>query len=143
MHDGSTLSKPSKVSPTSEAKGLGGDRPARRECQQPRTAPSANRAVHFVAVEQGRATAPPGGEPFRRHRHDAVEVAARERRVRRRSSHELEQFSFSVLAAGALGNYLLRQHVERRILVNDRDELAAPECTEQRRALDQVVASHR
>ena len=47
------------------------------------------------------------------------------------------------LAAGQFRRYLLRQHVERRIVGDDAIEIAAAHRAEQGRALDEVVARHR
>ena len=70
----------------------------------------------------------------------AVEVLARQCRVRPGAAHQREQLVLAVLAAGDLGDDLLRQHVERRGRHAQRIEFAAAHAVEQGGAFDQFVA---
>ena len=120
-----------------------GDRAARGLREQPRAAAAAHQAVDFVAMDQRGAAAAPRREAVRRHREHGVEVASLEVAIRPRAAHEREQLVFGVLAAARFGDDLLREHVQRRIVRDDRVQFAAPDGPEQRRALDQIVARRR
>ncbi len=82
-------------------------------------------------------------KPFRHHRHRGVEGGAVEIPVRLGATDQREQVVFRVLGARRLGDDLLRQHVERRILRDDRVEPSTADGAQQRQRFDQVVARHR
>ena len=68
---------------------------------------------------------------------------ARQVAIRPRAAHEREQLVLRVIAARGLGDDLLREHVERRVVHDDAIELAALHGAQQRRAFDQIVARDR
>ncbi len=94
-------------------------------------------------MRQRGATAAPCREPVRRHLQDRVEVLAREPAIRPCPLHHRIQLVVAVLATGGLRDDLLGQHVERRVVLDDRVELAAPDAAEQRRAFHQIVPRDR
>ena len=79
-----------------------------------RGAAAAQRAVDAVAMQQRAAAADARRRAFAQHLDDVVVVFARERGERRRGAHQVEERVLVPLAAGALGDDLLRQDVERR-----------------------------
>src|SRR5262245_9149183 len=82
-------------------------------------------------------------EPFAHHGDDRVEVGTRQISIRPCTSDEREELIFGVLTARGLCGDLLREDVERRVLSNDRIEIAAPRRAQQRRRLDEIVERHR
>ena len=76
----------------------------------------------------------------REHREHLVVVLAREVAIRSGAAHEVEQLVLVPLARGALGDDLLRQHVERGDRLHDLVEAARADRPRQRRALHQLVA---
>lgn len=97
--------------------------------------------VHGVAVQIRAAPPAPGAEALGEHVHHGVELRARERAIGPGPATEREQPVFVPLAAGHLGDDLLRQHVERLVRDDEPVELAAAHGVEQRRALHQLVAA--
>jgi hypothetical protein len=65
------------------------------------------------------APAAAGVESFRYHADDRVEVRARKVSVGPRSLDEREEFIFAVFATRRFGDELLRQYIERSIVVHD------------------------
>ena len=119
------------------------DRAAGRLRQQPRAAPAAHHAVHLVAMQQRRAPAPSRAEAVGGHGDHGIEIAARESAIGRSAADQVEERGLVVLGARTLRDHLLREHVERRVVLDDGVELAAADRAEQRRAFDQIVARHR
>ena len=94
-------------------------------------------------MNQRRSPALARREAFGGHLDDRVEIAPREIAIGPRAAHQREQLVFAVVAARGLGDDLLRQHVERRVVRDDQIELAAPARAQQGEAFDQVVARRR
>ena len=121
-----------------------GDRAAGGERGEARAAPALDDAVDGVVVHERAVAAAARAVAFGEH-------AARARRTRRacRSrygqarAHQREQLVLVPLARRDFGHDLLRQHVEGLAGHAQPVELAAPHRSEQRRALDQVVARQR
>ena len=94
--------------------------------EQPRAAPAAHRAVDLVAMDQRRAAAAPRREALGRHarrpRRNPRAASSRYGQARR---DQREELVLGVFAARRLGDDLLRQHVERRVVRDDGVELAA------------------
>ena len=86
------------------------------------------------------ALAEAGGEALRQHLQQAIELRARQRRIRPRPPHQREQVVLVPLARRNLGHDLLRQHVARRRRHDQRVQLAAAHRIQQRRAFHQLVA---
>ena len=120
-----------------------GDGAARRLGEQPRATASANGGVDLVAVHQGRAAAAAGGKALGRHLQHAVERRAIEVAIGPRARHQREEIVFRAVAACGLGDDLLRQHVERRVVRDDGVEQAGPDRAQERRAFHEIVARHR
>ena len=120
-----------------------GDGAARGERRQPGGSAREQASLHFVAVDERGAPAAACGEAAGQHADDRVEVGAREVAVRPGATDQREQIVLAPLVAGGLGDQLLRQHVERRVVGDQAIQLAVADGTEQRHALDQVVARHR
>ena len=107
-----------------------------RDPRRPRTVPFTSSRWSSAARRPRRVE-----NPSAAMRDDRVEVRARQRRdTAQARAHQLEELVLGVFAARALRDDLLRQHVERRVLMDDGVELAAADRAQQRRALDQVVA---
>jgi hypothetical protein len=87
--------------------------------------------------------AAPGRKPLRNHGERRVERGSFERAIRPRPAHECEELVFAVLPARRLGDDLLRQHIERRVVRDDAIELAAADSSKKGERFDQVVARHR
>ena len=102
--------------------------------------PAAQDAVDRVAMDQRAAPADPGGEPFRQHADDGVELLARQIAVGPGAPQAVEQLRLLPVLRRDLGDDLLGQHVERLFGNGQPVELAAPDAVEQRRAFDQIVA---
>ena len=119
------------------------DGASRRLREQPRATASAHGAVDLVAVEQGRATAATRREAVGRHSQDAVERLAIEGPVRPRPFHQREELVFRIVAARRLGDDLLRQHVERRVVRDDGVEHAGLNRAQKCRAFHEIVARYR
>ena len=121
-----------------------GDRAAARQRGQPRAAPAAQQMVDPVVMNQRAAPAAPCGEPLGQHRHNRVEILARQLPV---GPGAAEQRVKLVLAA-TLGRRLRRRSAApaRRAAArgsSSRVELASSHAVEQRRAFDQIVARQR
>ena len=84
-----------------------------------------------------------GGESVRGHLHDGVEVFARQIAIGPGAAHDREQLVLGIVAARGLGDDLLRQDVERRVVHDDAIELAAAHRAQERRAFDEVIARDR
>ena len=78
-----------------------------------------------------------------RHANNGVEIRPVEAAIRPRPSDEVVQLLLATLAARRLGDDLLRQHVDRRIVLDDGVEVATTDRPQQRRALDEVVPRDR
>ena len=120
-----------------------GDGSARRLREQSCASPAANSSVHLIAMQKRGTPASSCRESLGGHRHDGIEIGALEGAVRPRPARQLEEIRLRVPASitgSGLGHDLLRQHVQRRVVLNDCIELAAPNRAEERRALHQVVA---
>ena len=87
-----------------------------REPRRPRTVPCTS-SRWIIALRRPRSAR----DAFRRHRHDRIEVRPRERAVRPGAADQLEQLVLGVLHARRFRDDLLRQHVERRVVRDDRD----------------------
>jgi hypothetical protein len=116
---------------------------ARRNRETAGAAPAAQAAVDLVAMQQRAAPAAFGREPFRRHPHDGVELAARQRSIGPRALRQGKEIVLGVVLARGFGNDLLRQHVERGVVRHNRVQLAAPHRSQERRALDEIVPRYR
>jgi hypothetical protein len=79
-------------------------------------------------------------EPFRRHGHDGVEVAAIQIAEWPGVSRDREQLVFRVLLARCFRHDLLREDVERRVVGNDTVQIARTNRMNQRGALHEIVA---
>ena len=117
-----------------------GDRAAVLDCDHARGAAGAQHAGDAIAVQQRLRSARALADAAREHREHLVVVLALEVAVRRGATHEVEQLVLAPLARGALGDDLLRQHVERRDRLHDLVEAARADRPRQRRALHQLVA---
>ena len=96
--------------------------------------------LHLVTVNE-RTTAPaPGGEALGEHGDDRVELRSSERTVRPRPSHQCKELVLGVLTARGFGDDLLSEHVARSIVRHDAVQLAAPDRSDERDALDEIVA---
>ena len=102
------------------------DGAARGLGEQPGAAAAAHHAVDLVAVQQRGATAAAGGEAVGRpSRSTASNDARSSAAVRPGARHQREQLVLPPVLAGALGDDLLGQHVERSVVADDGVELAA------------------
>ena len=117
-----------------------GDRAAALERRHARASPSAQHAVDAIAMEVGVRAPASGGDAFAEHLDDLVEVAAAQRRVGRGLSHQGVQVVLAPGLAGALGDDLLREDVERRHRRVDTVQPAGADGANQRGALDQLIA---
>src|SRR5262249_22676053 len=113
-----------------------GDRAAAGDRRQARAPRRAQDPMDTVDVQQ-RAAA------LRVERDERVEVRARELTVRARARQSLEELVRAPRLARALGEDLLREHVERGPRRRRAVELAAAQRAEERRALDELVLRER
>ena len=74
---------------------------------------------------------------------DRVERGPFELRGTATPAHQREQFVLGAIAAGAFRDDLLGEDVERRVVLHDRVQVAAPHRAQQGQRLDQIVARHR
>jgi hypothetical protein len=72
-----------------------------------------------------------------------VEILPRQIAVRPRAAYQFKQLVLAIIGARGLGDDLLREHVEWRIVRDDAIELAATHFAHQRRAFDEVIARDR
>jgi hypothetical protein len=99
--------------------------------------------VHLIAMQKRGTSASSCRESLGGHRHDGIEIGALEGAVRPRPPRQGEEIGLRVPASitgGGLRHDLLRQHVQRRVVLNDCVELAPPNGAEERCAFHQVVA---
>ena len=108
-----------------------------------RAAPPADPGVDLIAMDERAPPAAPGRESVGSHRENRVEVSPRQVAVGPGPADQRVQLILGVFAARRLGDELLRQHVERRVVLHDAIELAGAHRSKQRGALDEVVARHR
>ena len=99
--------------------------------------------MNFVAVDQRAAPAALGGEAVGEHGHHGVELRARERPIGPRPPDEGEQLVFRVLATRGFGDDLLSKHIARRVVRHDAIQLSSPNRSDERHALDKIVARGR
>src|SRR5215475_14084806 len=83
------------------------------------------------------------GESFGHHGERAIEFVAIDGAVRPRAPDEREQLVFTVVGTRSFGHDLLRELVERGLVLQHAIEIAASDSTEKRDRLDEVVARHR
>ena len=88
------------------------------------------------------ASSAPRGETVSDHFHNGVEIGSCQPAIRPCPAHEREQLIFGIVGARRLGDDLLCQHVERRLVRHDAIELAASHRAQQRRAFDEIVARY-
>ena len=74
------------------------------------------------------------------HADDGVEARSRQVPIRPGAPDQRVELVLAIIAARRLGDDLLRQHVERRVVRDDAIEPAATDNAQERRALDQIVA---
>src|ERR1019366_1405432 len=101
------------------------------------------RAVDPIAVKERAAPAEAGRRALGQTRDHLVEGGPPPAGGRRGLAHEVEEAVFGPLARRALGDDLLREHVERRDGRLDSIEPAAGHGAHQGRALDELVARRR
>ena len=106
-------------------------------------ATAAQHAVDAVAVEQRRRASRAFADALRQHLDDVVEVVAREVAERPGAADEVVEVVLGPVLAGALGDDLLREDVERRDRLHDAVETARAHGADERGALDQLVAAGR
>src|SRR5579883_567254 len=117
-----------------------GDGAAARDSGQPRAAAGSQPSVDAVVVQERAAAPARGRDAVGQHRNHLVEIPALEVFIAEGAPHrrvELVDFPF-VLRARRYD--LLRENVERRARYGDRIELGAPNCANERRRLEQLVA---
>ena len=123
--------------------GVVGDGAAARHRGEPRAPAPAQPAVHAVAVHVGGAPSLARGDAAGERLQHLLVPVERQVAVRVRPAHQLVQDVLAPLAGAALGDDLLRQHVERPVGNEEPVEVAALEPADHRHALDQLVARQR
>ena len=93
--------------------GIVRDCAARGQRGDPRPAPAADHAVDRVVVNEGAAPAAAGTEPLGQHFDDRGEIFAWQLAVRPGAPHQREEVVLAPFLRRALGDDLLRQHIER------------------------------
>ncbi len=94
-------------------------------------------------MQERSALAAPSGDAVRHQPQDFVEALARQAGIRCRATHQVEQASFVPFFGRAFGDDLLCQHVERRYRHVQHVEPPGVHRSQERRALDQLVARER
>ena len=115
------------------------NRAARRDRQHAHAAAGMQPAVHLVAVKECGPASAIGREPVSGHGHDGIEGRASEIAERPGPPDEVEQFVVSVGPGGGLSDDLLGQHIERRLMGDDRVQLSTSHGAQQGSALDEIV----
>ena len=105
-------------------------------------APPAHSPVHAVAIEVRAIAAAARRDAFGKHFEDCVKIGARKAAIRISAAHQPEQVLLFPVLAGAHGDHLLRQHVERRLGDLKLVQAAVADGARERGALDQLVARH-
>ncbi len=103
-------------------------------------AAAAEAAAHGVAVDEGAGAAAAARDALGDHRDDRVEVLARERLVMGGAAGHGEELVLAALLAGARGDDLLGEHVERGVAEREAVELAAAGGAHDGGALEELVA---
>ncbi len=122
--------------------GVVGDGAAPGERGDARAAPPADHVVHAVPVEERPGSPAAGGGSLGEHRHDGVELPARELAVGPGPPDHREELVLPDRPRRRLGHDLLGEHVERPGGRGDGLERSGPQAPHQRRALDELVAAH-
>jgi len=94
-------------------------------------------------MEQRAAASPARGKTLRGHAKHAVECRAGQRTIGPRAPYESEQVVFLVLAACALGDDLLRQNVERRVVRDDCIQRPGVHGPQECDTFDEIVTRNR
>ena len=143
----SSFSVPMNVSPGSRSDPIVGDlgdgsartsarAVVRLACREQFRAPRRDAEAQHAGLVLSRIPRPPSS---RRHRNRRASSDRYGHALRASSKRSVSAFPPASQAAD-FGHDLLRQHVQRRVVLNDCIELAAPNRAEERRALHQVVA---
>ena len=108
-----------------------------------RAALPAQHAVDAVSVQVGRRPSHANDDAFAHHLNDLVEVAALQIGVRRGLAHQVVQIVLAPGLAGALGDDLLSENIERRDRRKHAVQPAGPYRAQKSGALHQLVARGR
>src|SRR6185436_4389189 len=77
------------------------------------------------------------------HLDDGVEVTTFQLAIGPRAPNDVKQIVFGVVAARGFRRDLLREYIERSVVLHDRVELSASYRSQQRRALHEIVSGDR
>ena len=119
------------------------DGAAARDGGEPGSPAAAQPAVHGVAVYVGRPPALARSDAAGERLQHLLVPVQRQVAVRVRPSRQLVECVLAPLAGAALGDDLLREHVERPVGDDEPVQVAPPEAADHRHALDQLVAGER
>src|SRR6478672_13095945 len=99
--------------------------------------------IDCVMMNQRRASSTLCAETFGKHYHNLIKFTAREIAVRPGGTDELEEFLLIPIFRRSCGNDLLREHVQRFFGNREPIKFATINTTQQRCALDQLIAAQR